>query len=105
MEPMSETMIKRLAERASNHPVHGDLMLAAARTIRSLEEQVREKDRQIDDWERAAQRWVTQIRVAGPVAMSRENTPTNRLKRWMRRIYKARGGPTRGGGIPQTAGL
>jgi hypothetical protein len=82
---MSETLIKKLAERASNHPVHGDLMLAAARTIRSLEEQVRDKDRQIDDWERAAQRWVTQIRVAGPVAMSRENTPTRRLKRWMYR--------------------
>ena len=79
---MSETLIKKLAERASNHPVHGDLMLAAARTIRSLEEQVRDKDRQIDDWERAAQRWVTQIRVAGPIAMSRENTPTKRLKRW-----------------------
>jgi hypothetical protein len=79
---MSETLIKRLAERASVHPAHGDLMLAAARTIRSLEEQVRDRDRQIEDWERAAQRWVTQIRVAGPVAMSRENTPTKRLKRW-----------------------
>jgi hypothetical protein len=80
---VSETLVKKLAERASHHPVHGDLMLAAARTIRSLEEQVRDKDRQIDDWERAAQRWVTQIRVAGPVAMSRENAPTGRLKRWI----------------------
>jgi phage shock protein A len=58
-------LITKMLERATwlemEDPRTAGLLRCAVRSLKELEEQVRERDRQIEDWEVAAQRWVTQI--------------------------------------------